>query len=125
MAKIRVGSVPQGVAGFDWFVEKKTLSHPDGRGLYQGVTWTLPKAMFEKLGGRLNGSLAVNFVPARVQGTSSSELTALPILGRATLFFKQDPAASIPPQKDFVELIVQPVSPPAPKQAKAGKSQKP
>lgn len=113
MAKLRVGSVPQGVAGFDWFVEKKTLANPDGRGLYQGVSWTLPREMFEKLGGRLNGSLAVNFVPARVQGSTVTEPLALPILGHASLFFKQDPAVSVPPDNGFVELMIQPASPPS------------
>jgi hypothetical protein len=39
----------------------------------QGVDWAIPKEMFELLGGRLTGSLAVSFIPT---ATILTEATA-------------------------------------------------
>lgn len=63
VSKLQVGSVPQDVKGFDWYMEKVTFGAAAGHGVMQGVVWAIPKEMFERLGGRLTGSLAVSVVP--------------------------------------------------------------
>ena len=63
IAKLQVGSVPQGVKGFDWYVEKVTVPAAHSHGVMQGVVWAIPKEMFALLGGRLTGSLAISFMP--------------------------------------------------------------
>ena len=60
LSKVKVGNVPQGVKGFDGYVEKVTFGPSQSRGVMQGVVWALPKTMFERLGGRLTGSLALS-----------------------------------------------------------------
>jgi hypothetical protein len=37
------GSVPQGVKGFDWYVEKVTVPAAHSHGSMQGVVWAIPK----------------------------------------------------------------------------------
>ncbi len=60
IAKVKLTSVPQ-AKGFEWSVAKVTF--PSDSGPMQGVMWELPRKMFELLGGRLTGSLAVSFIP--------------------------------------------------------------
>lgn len=60
IAKVKLTSVPQ-AKGFEWSAAKVTF--PGQSGPMQGVMWELPRKMFELLGGRLTGSLAVSFVP--------------------------------------------------------------
>lgn len=49
IAKLQVGSVPQGVKGFDWYVENVTVPAAHSHGVMQGIVWAIPKEMFELL----------------------------------------------------------------------------
>jgi len=104
VAKMKVGSVPQ-AHGFDWFVEKITtriepgqphegeaLKGEDGEDV-DGIVWHLPQSMFEALGSRINGSIAVSVFPmpqpqrqsATTPASGSSLVRAcalLPLVGR-------------------------------------------
>ena len=88
LSKVQIGSVPHGVKGFDWFVGKATFGPTKSHGVMQGVDWALPKQMFEKLGGKLTGNLAVSFIPTQKQGATRREW--------------------IPAQNRFIELRLSP-----------------
>jgi hypothetical protein len=110
LAKLKVGSVPQGVKGFDWSVEKVTFGSKKQHGVMQGVMWTLPKEMFELLGGRLTGSVALSFIPSRTQ--SSGKATPwtpqpAPLLGHAAVY-ADDETKWVPGRSAFVELTLAP-----------------
>jgi hypothetical protein len=87
VAKMKVGSVPQ-AHGFDWSVEKITTriepGQPhEGESLktevgedVDGIVWNLPQSMFEALGSRINGSIAVSVVPmpgSQLQSRTTSD----------------------------------------------------
>jgi hypothetical protein len=118
LAKLKIGSVPQGVKGFDWSVGKVTFGSKERHGVMQGVMWTLPKAMFELLGGRLTGSVAVSFIPSRSQTAStvsSSEAwtpQSAPLLAHAVVYTDEG-SKWIPNSSDFVELSLSPRVPDA------------
>jgi hypothetical protein len=57
IAKLQVGSVPQGVKGFDWFVEKVTVPAAHSHGVMQGVVWAIPKMVFPRFGGHLSAEV--------------------------------------------------------------------
>jgi hypothetical protein len=112
LAKLKIGSVPQGVKGFDWSVGKVTFGSKERHGVMQGVMWTLPRAMFELLGGRLTGSLAVSFIPSRSQTTPTMTDQAwaphaAPLLAHAGVY-ADNSTRWIPGSSDFVELTLTP-----------------
>ena len=74
--------------------------------------WAIPKEMFEYLGGRLMGSLAVSFVPTASGGTTTWEPKALPMLAHTVVYAKGE-HSWVPAQSKFVELILSPKRPPA------------
>jgi hypothetical protein len=119
LAKLKIGSVPQGVKGFDWSVGKVTFGSKERHGVMQGVMWTLPKAMFELLGGRLTGSLAVSFIPSRsqsaTQGDATSAWTPQParVLAHAVVYADEG-TRWVPNSSDFVELLLTPRVPSGP-----------
>ena len=89
IAQLKVSSVPQ-TKGFDWSVSKVTFkpkAAPDGtkRGVRQGVEWRLPRAVFEDLGGRITGSLAVSFIPAKRQAPGARDDLSGTILAHASV----------------------------------------
>lgn len=86
VSKLQFGAVPQGVKGFDWYVEKVTVPAAGGHGVMQGVVWAIPKGMFELLGGRLTGSLAVSFMPTAAPGQQSPQVKTLPVLPHAAVY---------------------------------------
>lgn len=57
-----------GRQGFDWYAEKVTVPPAARHGVMQGVVWAIPREMFELLGGRLTGSLALSFIPSAAVG---------------------------------------------------------
>jgi len=71
ISKLQVNAVPQGVKGFDWYVEKVTVPAAARHGVMQGVVWAIPKEMFELLGARLTGSLALSFIPSAAVGQTA------------------------------------------------------
>ena len=113
MSKLQVGNVPQGVKGFDWYVEKVTVPAASSHGVMQGVVWAIPKEMFELLGGRLTGSLALSFIPARTTADGSSwQPQPLPILAHAAIYSDGKPSW-VPAQNQFVQLPISPQAPAA------------
>jgi len=83
LAQMKLNSVPQ-TQGFPWSAAKTACVWK--KETMTGVAWSLPKSMFEELGGRITGTLAVIFVPAREQnpdaassesvGSASSHVTS-------------------------------------------------
>ncbi len=110
MSKLQVGNVPQGVKGFDWYVEKVTVPAVAHHGVMQGVVWAIPKEMFELLGGRLTGSLALSFIPAGSTTQRSWEPQPLPMLAHAVVY-ADDEHCWVPAQNQFVELMLSPRAP--------------
>ena len=111
LSKLQVGNVPQGVDGFDWNVAKVTLPPSKHHGTMQGVVWTLPKTMFEKLGGRLTGSLAVSFIPSQFQSDELQKWIpeSRPMLSHAVVY--ADGTDQWVPTNGFVELRLSPRDP--------------
>jgi hypothetical protein len=77
---------PRCVKGFDWSVEKVTVPPAHSHGVMQGVGWAIPRQMFELLGGRLTGSLAVSFIPTRSKTADAWQPQPLPMLAHAAVF---------------------------------------
>ena len=110
MSKLQVGTVPQDVKGFGWYVEKVTVPAAAHHGVMQGVVWAVPKEMFELLGGRLTGSLALSFIPAAAPAQSPWQAQPLPMLAHAAVY-ADGQASWVPAQNRFVELPLSPRTP--------------
>jgi hypothetical protein len=78
----------------------------------QGVVWAIPKEMFERLGGRLTGSLAVSFIPTAAGDATAWEPMALPMLAHAVVYAEGE-HSWVPAQNKFVELTLSPKRPAA------------
>ncbi len=108
VSKLEVGNVPQGVKGFEWYVERITVAATAGHGVMHGVVWAIPKDMFELLGGRLSGSLALSLVPtASTDPNSAWRPLTLPMLGQAVVYADGD-CRWVPAHDQFVELPLSP-----------------
>jgi hypothetical protein len=138
LAQMKTNSLPQ-TAAFPWAVAKTTFIWTRKEGGVEkktpmaGVAWSLPKTMFEELGGRISGSVAVIFVPVTAQkdrgitveqGTNQDtkpEPPAPPILARA-IIHGPDPIRSPPEDPDggFIKLQVAPAVPPTGSQTTSG-----
>jgi hypothetical protein len=112
MAKLQIGSVPQGVKGFDWYVEKVTVPAAQSHGVMQGVVWAIPKEMFELLGGRLTGSLAVSFIPTAIADQAAWQPKPLALLAHAAVYADGE-TCWVPAQNRFVDLLLSPKAPDA------------
>jgi hypothetical protein len=110
MSRLRVGSVPQGVKGFGWYVEKVTVPPAAKHGVMQGVVWAIPREMFELLGGRLTGSLAVSFVPTADPRNEAWHPRPLPLLAHAVVY-ADGQMTWVPAQNRFIEMPLSPVAP--------------
>jgi hypothetical protein len=110
IAKLQIGSVPQGVKGFDWYVEKVTVPAAHSHGVMQGVVWAIPKDMFELLGGRLTGSLAVSFIPTATATEGPWQPQPLALLAHAAVYADGE-TSWVPAQNKFVELLLMPAAP--------------
>lgn len=117
IAKLTINSVPQ-VPGFQWSVGKVAYLRSD-MGVFQGITWTLPKKMFTVLGGRLTGSIALSFIPVHQQTEVAANnpegeqagnpvLERLPVLAHAVVYGPQNEEVWRPAQDRYVELHVLP-----------------
>ncbi len=142
LAQMKINSLPQ-TAGFPWAVAKTTFiwtRTEDGvekMTPMAGVAWSLPKTMFEELGGRICGGVAVIFVPVTAQqdqattvepqGTNAErhdtkpETPAPPILARA-IVHGPNPIWSPPRDRDdgFIKLKITPAVPPRGPQTTSG-----
>jgi hypothetical protein len=107
VSKLQLGAVPQDVKGFGWYVEKVTVPAAHSHGVMQGVMWAIPKEMFEMLGGRLTGSLAVTFFPTGAPGQQSPEVRSLPLLAHAAVY-SDSGATWVPAQNRFIEMPLTP-----------------
>jgi hypothetical protein len=76
----------------------------------QGVVWAIPKEMFELLGGRLNGSLTVSFIPTATGAEEAWEPQPLPLLAHAAVYADGE-TSWVPAQNQFVELLLSPKAP--------------
>ncbi len=112
ISKLQVTSVPQS-GDFNWSVGKVTFGslHGAKQGVMQGVMWTLPRPMFQRLGGRLTGSLALSVLPAARKGVNSGPVAATALAhaviyesGGATHWIPDEP----PEGRGFVEMTVTP-----------------
>jgi len=115
LAKLQINSVPPS-CDFAWSVAKVTFVNDDGA--MQGVMWELPKAMFTDLGGRLTGSLALSFIPARMQTQGSvaigePDLAPGVLSAHAVVRGKGDQDRWAPSNHDFVDLAIGPQMPPS------------
>jgi hypothetical protein len=127
VAKMKVGNVPQ-APGFEWSVKKFTTwaaSEPsdadsvsktdpeqdsapemDAGELVDGIVWNLPPSMFETLGSRINGSVAVSLLPVSNQELPSSDLQ--PGIVRACATLPLDSGRRNLPSDDYVWIRVHP-----------------
>jgi len=83
ISKLQISSVPQ-TGDFRWSVSKVTFGYKQG--VMQGVVWTLPKSVFELLGGRITGSLALSFIPAAPQVGNSHDIADSDALAHAVVY---------------------------------------
>lgn len=113
ISKVKVNSVPQ-AKGFEWSVSKMTFVSKT-HGVMQGIMWELPKTMFEELGGRLTGSVAVSFIPDHRQAGDAVAASAEPpepmkVLAHAKVAGPNGPVW-VPGVSSFLELSVAPQLP--------------
>jgi len=120
MSKMQVNNVPQ-ANGFEWSTAKVSSKIQD-HGVMHGVMWTLPKKMFTELGGRITGSVALSFIPARAQEktkTVHQDAVPLPdepifetgaVLAHAVVYGSKR-SVWVPDQRQFVELRITPTKP--------------
>lgn len=121
MAQLKLSSVPA-VKGFEWSAAKVAFGH-EGRGVAQGVMWTLPPSMFTQLGGRLTGSLAVSFIPDREQSDGQRDPAPPPpdpqdLLAHAVVYDPDGHDHWAPAKRHFVHLQIAPRAPAASQTAK-------
>lgn len=110
VSKLQISSVPQDVKGFGWYVEKVTFGAAANHGVMQGVVWAIPKEMFEDLGGRLTGSLAVSFIPTASGDPHEWQPKAVPMLAHAVVYADSE-HSWVPAQTQFVGLTLSPKPP--------------
>lgn len=146
LAQMKINSLPQ-TAGFPWAVAKTTFiwtreeNGVETKTPMAGVVWSLPKTMFEELGGRISGSVAAIFVPVTAQqhqpttvhpeGTEAEhqdtkpEPPAAPILARAIVHGPDSISIYSPPKGEddedrFIKLEITPAVPPGGSQTTSG-----
>jgi hypothetical protein len=124
ISKLQVNAVPQGVKGFDWYVEKVTVPAAARHGVMQGVVWAIPKEMFELLGGRLTGSLALSFIPSAAVGQTAWAAQALPMLAHAAVYAEGE-TCWVPAKNQFVQLPLSPRTPAATRHAQTSATSSP
>jgi hypothetical protein len=108
LSKLQIGTVPSSAAGFEWYVDKVTTAGHAGRGVMQGVMWSVPKTMFEALGGRLTGSPAVSFIQSHLQGDPDTSAKPACVYGHAVVNAKGEKHWVPKAPNKFVELQIEP-----------------
>lgn len=122
VAKLKISSVPQ-TGKFNWSVGKVTFGSSI-HGPMQGVMWQLPRSLFQLIGGRLTGSLAVSFIQVPVQGEPTTPPKPMRALAHAVLYHNNGAESWMPATatgEGFVELEINPrtAPPPAPNRSQA------
>ncbi len=116
LAKLPITSLPP-VKGLSWSVHKVT--NRVGTEVMDGVQWKLPKKMFEVLGSRLSGSVAVYFHPSWQQQASKvwSSLPveqreraneSKPIQARVVVHIPDNQKIPVTEYESDIELFIQP-----------------
>lgn len=109
VAKLHITSLPP-VEGVAWSVER--ITGRVGNKVMDGVRWTLPQSIFEELGSRLTGSIAVFFHPAQAQRPDRKPVEAPTIERRAVLAHAvvHGPKRRewVPGEQEHIELFVEP-----------------
>jgi hypothetical protein len=119
VSKLQIGNVPPTAKGYNWYVDKVTTGSSSQQGVRQGVMWSIPRTMFESLGGRLTGSLAVTFIPCKKQDQPDWSIQKGDLCCHAGVFEKarlpgeQAKGHWAPSQNSFVRLSIEPVAPAA------------
>ena len=72
----------------------------------------IPKEMFELLGGRLTGSLAVSFIPTATAAEEVWQPQPMPLLAHAAVYADGE-TSWVPAQTQFAELLLSPRAPAA------------
>ncbi len=127
LSKLQIGTVPSSATGFEWYVDKVTTAgdKSGGRGVLQGVMWSIPKSMFVSLGGRLTGSLALSFIESHVQGSPDADPQPAPMMSHAVIRTKSKEIWAPADDHKFIELQISPHRPsssaPNPSAARAAK----
>jgi hypothetical protein len=116
LSKLQIGTVPSSAPGFEWYVDKVTTAgeKSGGRGVLQGVMWSIPKSMFVSLGGRLTGSLALSFIESHIQGSPDAEPQPAPMMSHAVIRTKGKEIWAPSPDSKFLELQIRPHLPSSP-----------
>ncbi len=120
ISKMQINNVPQ-ADGFEWSTAKVSSKIQD-HGVMHGVMWTLPKKMFTGLGGRITGSIALSFIPARAQEKTptphqgSASVSAEPIFDTSAVLahavvYGSKRSVWVPDKRQFVELRITPRKP--------------
>jgi len=118
VSKLSISSLPTSGDKFKWSVSKMAfpLTKPDGS-VIEGVVWELPKSVFNLLGGRITGSLAVSFLPSHLQSSSSPDETLHAEAGSFLMYavlYEDDKPTWVPGNDPgYVELHISPVLAPA------------
>lgn len=113
LAKLQINSVPPS-GEYAWAAMKVTWVNDDGA--LQGVGWELPLKMFQDLGGRLTGSVALRFIQVGQQRDRDyEEEQQVPPLRTGTLkaqahFLMKDRSTRKVPGNDHVPLKITPLA---------------
>ncbi len=112
LAKLQINSVPPS-GEYKWSAIKVTCAEAEG--VLQGVGWELPAKMLTDLGGRLTGSLALSFIPARYQAASGASkdpaaLTAGKLRAHAVVYAKGGREFWAPAKGEFMDLELWPTA---------------
>ncbi|HUY25263.1 MAG TPA: hypothetical protein VMV09_08175 [Candidatus Saccharimonadales bacterium] len=109
VAQLKISSVPQ-TGKFNWSVGKVTFGSAT-HGPMQGVVWQLPRSLFQLVGGRLTGSLAVSFIRVPVHGAPTAPPKPMKALAHAVLYHKGGTYSwmpATPTGEGFVEFDISP-----------------
>jgi hypothetical protein len=116
LAKLPITALPP-VEGLSWTVHKVT--NRVGNEVMDGVQWKLPKKLFEVLGSRVSGSVAVYFHPSWQQQASKvwSSLPvkqreraneSKPIQAKVVVHIPDDQKIPVTERESEIELFIQP-----------------
>ena len=109
LAKLQITALPP-VEGLAWSI--KRITGPVEKEIMDGVRWTIPQEVFEVLGSRLTGSIAVFFHPSQDSAASVKQAEFQPKAIRAEAVVyppKSKDCHRAPENKDtYVELSIQP-----------------
>ena len=112
LANLQINSVPP-TGDSEWSVAKVALGKDAGgdvNGLMQGVRWDLPREVFDRLGCRLTGCLAVKFIPTGALGQTDPQLSPGDLCAKAIIYAKATKdGVRVPGEDEFLRLTLSPL----------------